>query len=360
MNARRLTLIAFVLLMVCLSSIGYAQVSGSLSISGQASVTGKTYDLYISDAKEISAEGQTAQVSSLSYAGTLLTSTVILSGNDSIVTVQVTIVNETGKDMVYNRTVYGEEDTGYDNNDIVFSLQGMRSGQRLRNDASVTFTVSFQRSENPSGNSLILNSVLKFEFAEAIDFGEETTETPTEPIDPPQPSETETDAPAEIETEAPDEPETEVGVDFDQMIELVLEATYGLNDADKGTVSHNVIREYGYLRPGIKGVQGGQTDHFFTGASVDNLGYVFQYVTDTEYYFYMFKKADAEAELGTNPYGRCLTYKLVFYLDPDTQKWVYDSAMIGYANVIDWNAKGWPYSIDYDTWGVNRAAAPLI
>ncbi|MBQ9781046.1 MAG: hypothetical protein IJW00_08900 [Clostridia bacterium] len=93
---------------------------------------------------------------------------------------------------------------------------------------------------------------------------------------------------------------------------------------------------------------------------VANLGYVFQYVTDTEYYFYMFKKADAEAELGTNPYGRCLTYKLVFYLDPDTQKWVYDSAMIGYANVIDWDAKGWPYSIDYDTWGVNRASAPLI
>lgn len=157
-NARR-TLIAILLLFATVfTSVGYAQVSDSLSFFGTAEVPKPWYDLYISNITPDTSGG----VDVTGYYSTYMSAEV---GSNKEATFTVTVVNQSNKIYCYERIIEGEElglEGVYTGDSIRPSVKGITFLQEVGPGESVTFTLTMTNADNDKTD----NYYLKFNFIE--------------------------------------------------------------------------------------------------------------------------------------------------------------------------------------------------
>lgn len=157
-NARR-TLIAILLLFATVfTSVGYAQVSDSLSFFGTAEIPKPWYDLYISNITPDTSGG----VDVTGYYSTYMSAEV---GSNKEATFTVTVVNQSNKIYCYERIIEGEElglEGVYTGDSIRPSVKGITFLQEVGPGESVTFTLTMTNADNDKTD----NYYLKFNFVE--------------------------------------------------------------------------------------------------------------------------------------------------------------------------------------------------
>ena len=140
-----------------LTSIGYAQLTDTLTVEGE---------VHASPAEGLSiihvACGSFGAVSHAAN-GTVHSSTVDLSASASgISTFTITILNNTGYTYYFDKMVWDE--SAYDNANIVPTISGMAAKYELKDKATVTFTVTFSYKNASNVTNSVLNSVINYQF----------------------------------------------------------------------------------------------------------------------------------------------------------------------------------------------------
>ena len=168
----RISEIYLVLIIVVTLSMGivYAEISsvendirGTVEASMQEGVI-------ITDIKYLSNNGADETNSSINYfVGTMFDSKIVLGNtNDSSITYEVTIYNNTDKDQLFIDTLTDKTNINlYSNQDIVYSIEGLEKyTTKLMPETSITFTITFSYKEGISISNNILTCKLNFRFKE--------------------------------------------------------------------------------------------------------------------------------------------------------------------------------------------------
>ncbi len=152
----------FLILFSFLLIIGYAQISDTeLEISGTAEILKTIYITNVSYSSDNNANVSNSSINN--YYRTILNSTIGLNDDpDSSITYAITITNLGEKTKKYVETTYDEN--FYNNEDIVFEINGISPGDEIATNESITFNITFKYKDNIVSNDKILNSILNFKF----------------------------------------------------------------------------------------------------------------------------------------------------------------------------------------------------
>ena len=145
-------------------SIGYASVN-SVILDINSSVTVKANKgLYISNV-EITDENNALGYINI-YDGRFLKCTTNLSMTDpaSTVTYKITITNNTPYIYGYSNTKYIIGENTYDNENIIFEINGITTETELNSNESITFYITFKYNDPSNITNNILHSELSFIF----------------------------------------------------------------------------------------------------------------------------------------------------------------------------------------------------
>ena len=146
--------------------IGYAQISDiNLEISGDATLEA-VKKVVITDIRYVSSTNAIESQSTIEEPYlTLMNSTITLGETlDSTITYKVKVKNNSSMVATYNEAVYSTEQ-GYDNKNIIFSIEGISSGDVLNPKETTEFTITFRYSEDiTSIENNVLNSIINFKF----------------------------------------------------------------------------------------------------------------------------------------------------------------------------------------------------
>ena len=154
---------------VLFMGIGYAAINSvTFDINGQVNALVQE-DIFITDARyvnNVDADVTNSKIKNI-YE-TTLTSNIILStiNPSSSITYEVSIYNSTNKSYEFVDTTYISGTDTYDNENIVFYLTGLTSGDKIESKETLTFHITFNYKNNtlPANNQL--NSILNFKFKE--------------------------------------------------------------------------------------------------------------------------------------------------------------------------------------------------
>ena len=278
MNTLRKTVLSILLSFMCLfTSVGYAAMSGSLTIHGSAEAEPPVAVFITSVADGGSLAGGSATVNN--YSGTVANLSVTL-GNDSSSskTLRVTIFNNTLDYYTFKGVKYNVGEYTYDNTNIVFDTTVVQIGEsnKLASDEYAVIDVTF-RYDDYNGYSEDLLAVLDFYFG----------------------------------LSGKDE-----GTDYDSYVSAFLtnDRGYGLNDSHKGHVVLDHLLNYkllyaddnitkGNLKQLLSAVNSNQTS---------NLTFVYQYISDKEVCLYTYEqKYNSSSNNGTE----VQVYKTIFKRD---------------------------------------------
>ncbi len=229
------------LVLLCLSmalfiSVGYAAVSGNLSILGSVSAEATDYPVYIT---RVSPK-QIGNVTVNQYFSTIMIASTTGAGQ-AVFT--VTVKNNTDKTYVFERIVTGAEVAGdkvYNGDGITYSLSGIGFLTEIEPGESLEFTVTM----NVASGVVEENVYTYFKFIEKthediLPDGESTeaTQAPTE-----SPTESPTEAPGEVVTQTEKETEQETETDDGHMHSDMLGLAEALrSDAKKCLNADNTI-----------------------------------------------------------------------------------------------------------------------
>lgn len=156
----------FISLSVLILGIGYASITTvDLDVNGTASIE-YARDIIIKNVEYVSNNNANTSLSTINnYYLTLLDSTIVLGSSvPSSITYEVTLRNNSNEPKTFDQPTY-LIGTGYDNTDIVFSLNGLNNGDVIAPGAEKTFTITFEYDSsivNPTNNTL--NSLINFDF----------------------------------------------------------------------------------------------------------------------------------------------------------------------------------------------------
>ena len=147
--------------------IGYASVNSVvLELSGKAAA--KEIDgVYIIETEYIRNINADLSSSKINNAyKTNLNSTVILSNKDanSFITYEITIYNSSDLNYRYIGTDYMIGDVTYDNEDIIFYVNGINENDVIKPKETKTFEITFHYKNNILSNNNCLNSIINFKF----------------------------------------------------------------------------------------------------------------------------------------------------------------------------------------------------
>ena len=161
-------LISFISLIVLFMSIGYAAINSiSLEISGYASAS-PMQGLVITDARYLTdyqADLTASKINNIFQ--TNLSSTIVLTQNRfSYITYEISIYNSTNNDYSYVETTYMTGINTYDNENIVFTLTNLSTGEIIESGQTKTFKITFSYKNYVIPDNSTLNSILNFKFEE--------------------------------------------------------------------------------------------------------------------------------------------------------------------------------------------------
>ncbi len=150
-------------------SVGYAQLTDELIISGIAVNAAQT-GVFISTI-ETSAASAGASIDIDDYTGTILNSTVSLGSNgSSTLTLSIRLHNNSAYGYIFNGVVIGEGEEFYDNENILFELANLSKGDEIDPYGNRDFTVKFSYDNKSMLSDVDLHSIIKFEFVLASDY----------------------------------------------------------------------------------------------------------------------------------------------------------------------------------------------
>ena len=145
--------------------IGYAQISSiELSVSGTATAKAQT-GIVITDVTYSSNNNANTTNSKINtYYQSMLDSTIVLGNTlDSNITYNVSIINMSSDNVLFDKVVYGE--SFYDNNDIVFELTNLNPNDPLNAGQTINFQITFKyKTDLTEVTNNVLNSYLNFKF----------------------------------------------------------------------------------------------------------------------------------------------------------------------------------------------------
>ena len=159
-------LISFISLIVLFMSIGYAAINSiSLEISGYASAS-PMQGLVITDARystDYQADLTASKINNIYQ--TNLSSTIVLTQNRfSYITYEISIYNSSDNDYSYVETTYMTGTNTYDNENIVFTLTNLSTGEIIESGQTKTFKITFSYKNYVIPDNSTLNSILNFKF----------------------------------------------------------------------------------------------------------------------------------------------------------------------------------------------------
>ena len=310
-KAKSIAIFLLVAVLFTFTSLGYAQMTDLLSITGSI-VVEPINDIYINSANVKSGNAKVTN-----YVNTVLSSSITLDGAGSSATITLTIINNSNTVKVFNTVKFMNE--AYSNPNITFTLDGITTGTALSNnpaDSTHTFTfdIIFTFKENDYSDPN-LTSVLLFEFADIANW-----EEPVEPDTPVNPS----------EPTPPTPPIIEVGEDFEALIKAGisdLRGNYGLNDPQKGHVLESAVKKQGIVYS-TDNLSGGHIKHFAsTERNTHNLDFMFEYKSDTEYILYIWRLEEVNDSATVVGRTEVTVYKQAYHLINNT--WQRSSTMAG-------------------------------
>ena len=164
------------LLLICVSTcflgIGFAQINTTLNITGNISTLPQA-NLFITEVNYISDIGADLNNSNiLNTYQTILGSNIALSQTlaNSKLTYEIKIYNSTTSDYAFKGPVYMLGENTYDNENILFSLEGITEGDIIKSKDFITFRINFYYKNNtiPADNQL--SSVINFEFEPYVEL----------------------------------------------------------------------------------------------------------------------------------------------------------------------------------------------
>lgn len=163
-------------LLICVASllmaIGYSainsvtfDISGSLTANAQEGIV--ILDVAYVDNNEADLENTKIK----NVYGTTIISTITLSKSDgsSWVKYEISFYNNAKNSYIYDGVSYIVGDTTYDNESIIFTVEGINEGEVLLGYSSVNITITFSYLDNKLASSNILNSYLNFLFINGTD-----------------------------------------------------------------------------------------------------------------------------------------------------------------------------------------------
>lgn len=153
-------------ILTCFMGIGFASINIQLGITGEALAEAQT-ELFITDVNyvsDVNADLNNSKI--LTSYQTLLSSNIALSqtNNNSNITYEVVIYNSTNKDYKFKETTYMLGNDTYDNENIIFTLDGLNKGSIVKSKESITFRITFKYKDNILAVNNKLNSYINFAF----------------------------------------------------------------------------------------------------------------------------------------------------------------------------------------------------
>lgn len=144
--------------------IGYAQIVKELDITGNAIAIAEK-SVIITNAEYVSDVGADITNTTVNYSKSILTSKIVLGNTlNSSITYKLKIINNGTSSTKFKDTIF-TPGTGYDNQDIVFSISGIAIDDVLapNEERDVTITFSYDPNLTQITNN-VLNSVINFKF----------------------------------------------------------------------------------------------------------------------------------------------------------------------------------------------------
>lgn len=159
-----------ILIATLFMSIGYAKISDVLlNITGTVEATSQE-GVFIADVVHIANNNANTENSKINYyLGTILDSKTVLGDTqDSSITYEVTLYNNSEKDYVFIGVLTDTTDGAlYDNENIEFSVTGLENYKTtIAPTQSLKFTITFKYKDGTNRSNNILNSKLNFRFKE--------------------------------------------------------------------------------------------------------------------------------------------------------------------------------------------------
>lgn len=150
----------------------YASVNATdLAIVGDATAVGQD-GLFITEAKLLEHSGANISNTSAVAYQTMLDSSVELSPVDSnsYVTFQIKLYNSFDYDFNFWDAIY--DSAFYDNNDIVYTIDGLNVGDSVNSKTEKQFTITFKYGSGvkASDTNNILNAYLNFSFMRPVEY----------------------------------------------------------------------------------------------------------------------------------------------------------------------------------------------
>jgi len=147
-------------------SIGYATVNSViLDISGSLAAEAPL-DIIIT---KVDQDDSNDGYSLINFAdGTLLNSTITLSNNvednEPYVTLLISVYNNTSRTYAFNGTSYLLDKDSYDNDNIIFDLEGIEKRDFLEPGDEKLIKVKFKYKDSSNITNNVLNSLINFDF----------------------------------------------------------------------------------------------------------------------------------------------------------------------------------------------------
>ncbi len=157
-----IAIIIFALLTTILS-VGYSILSEKLEIKTNVLVSA-TQDIRISSMSNISSLNGAYEVNANKYTKTTFNVSIGLKNINSVASYSLTIKNFGNTSM----QIKSINITGYDNQNIIYTLEGIEVGSTFLKGEAKNFVVTFKYKENNLSASEILNALFELEFSEYI------------------------------------------------------------------------------------------------------------------------------------------------------------------------------------------------
>ena len=160
------------LLLICITTcfmgIAFAQINKELDISGSVAAESQE-GIFITEVNYLSNVNADINVSKiLNTYQTILNSSIVLSETDgnSNITYEIEIYNSNDVDYKFTGTTYMIGNDTYDNENIVFSLDGIAEGDVVKSKEECNFRITFHYKNNVFLGNNQLNSFINFVFEE--------------------------------------------------------------------------------------------------------------------------------------------------------------------------------------------------
>lgn len=153
--------VTLIILASIFMSIGYAAINSVTLTLNASSNVASPKKLFISNI--ITNENNSNTIVNL-YDETFLDTSIILNDKESTATMTITIKNNSSYNYSFEKVDYSFGPSTYDNENIIFNLEGLSKGDTIKSTESLSFNIIFHYDNQTNITNNTLNCKLNFNF----------------------------------------------------------------------------------------------------------------------------------------------------------------------------------------------------